>query len=802
MCKKCAAEDRRKEAKKQRDHQLDAQRQQKQMEYAQQLAEIQDEIAHQRRLLRDQAEEQERQNVLRQHKEDLDNLKNAMKQMAKMSIRDDGDKKTSASTAPSDSKTDSTKNGKNGESVHNDQKQDGFSSANNDWQYQKLFEGARNDAIDTLMDMIGLEEVKEKFLAIKARVDTAIRQNIDLKGERFGAVLLGNPGTGKYIFFILSFIFLRRSGSHFSGKTTVARLYAKFLTSVGALPGSFIVETTGSRLANDGVSGCKKQIEDILNNGGGALFIDEAYQLASGTNYGGHQVLDFLLAEVENLVGKVVVILAGYNKQMEAFFAHNPGLPSRFPHEMKFKDYEDHELLKILTYKIHKKYGGRMKIEGGAGGLYSRIVARRIGCGRGHEGFGNAREVENVFARIAERQATRLKKERRAGITVDDMLLTKEDMIGPEPSRALQTSSAWMELQSLIGLKSVKESVEALCNTIQYNYCRELAEKPPVEFSLNRVFLGSPGTGKTSVAKLYGQILADIGLLSNGERACHLTDFWLLHMLTEPVVVKNPADFVGSVIGGSEKNTKGILASTVGKVLVIDEAYGLYGGGSASEGGGKGPDSFKTAVIDTIVAEVQSTPGEDRCVLLLGYKDQMEEMFQNVNPGLSRRFPLSSAFVFEDFTDDELSRIMDLKLKKQGFTVTDQGKKVALEVLSRARNRPNFGNAGEVDILLNTAKSRHQRRLLTGKVDKNADKFEARDFDEDFDRGERAETNIPMLFEGVIGCEGIVAQLEGYRETARNMKKLDMDPREQIPFNFLFRGPPGKSPVNCMNDHC
>ena len=257
------------------------------------------------------------------------------------------------------------------------------------------------------------------------------------------------------------------------------------------------------------------------------------------------------------------------------------------------------------------------------------------------------------------------------------------------------------------------------------------------------------------------------------------------------VVVKNPADFVGSVLGESEKNTKGILASTVGKVLVIDEAYGLYGG--KGDGGGSQADPYKTAIIDTIVAEVQSTPGEDRCVLLLGYKDQMEDMFQKVNPGLSRRFPLDSAFVFEDFTDDELRRILDLKLKQQGLEATDQGKKVALEVLRRARNRPHFGNAGEVDILLNGAKSRHQQRLSTGRKPKNTATLEAQDFDKNFDRGERVETNIRMLFEGVVGCDDIVAQLEGYQEIARNMKNVDMDPREQIPFNFLFRGPPGKA---------
>lgn len=265
-------------------------------------------------------------------------------------------------------------------------------------------------------------------------------------------------------------------------------------------------------------------MEDILNDGGGVVFIDEAYQLTSGSSHGGGAVLDYLLPEVENLTGKIVFVLAGYNKQMESFFAHNPGLPSRFPVEMKFADYTDDELLRIFELKLRKACSG-LRCEDGTAGLFCRIVARRIGRGRGREGFGNARTVENVVARIAKRQATRLRRERRAKKQPDDFLLTKEDLIGPKPAEALVKSKGWEKLSKLIGLKEVKQAVQALVDSAQENYERELSEQPLVEYSLNKVFLGNPGTGKTTVAKLYGEILVDLGFLSKGEgkpatRAC------------------------------------------------------------------------------------------------------------------------------------------------------------------------------------------------------------------------------------------------------------------------------------------
>jgi Cdc6-like AAA superfamily ATPase len=290
--------------------------------------------------------------------------------------------------------------------------------------------------------------------------------------------------------------------------------------NVGALPGDHFFESSGSSLANDGVSVCKAHIDKILEEGGGVFFIDEAYQLVSGNSFGGKAVLDYLLAEVENLTGKVVFVLAGYHKQMEAFFAHNPGIPSRIPIEMTFQDYNDKDLQHIFCHYVNTKYKGIMKLEDGMSGLYARIVARRIGRGRGRDGFGNARDVQNKISQIAERQAKRLRKERKTDKKPDDNFWTKEDLIGPEPSTILKSNLAWGRLQKLIGLASVKQAVQSLLDGIQFNYQRELEEKPLVQYSLNRCFIGSPGTGKTSVAKLYGRILADIGLLSNGEGKC------------------------------------------------------------------------------------------------------------------------------------------------------------------------------------------------------------------------------------------------------------------------------------------
>lgn len=221
---------------------------------------------------------------------------------------------------------------------------------------------------------------------------------------------------------------------------------------------------------------------------------------------------------------------------------------------------------------------------------------------------------------------------------------------------------------------------------------------------------------------------------------------------------------------------------------------------------------YKTAVIDTMVAEIQSVPGDDRCVLLIGYKDQMEEMFQvraflhrelkltllhsrsqNVNPGLARRFAIENAFDFEDFTEPQLMKILEFKLKDQDLAATDDAKEVARELLSRMKNRPNFGNAGEVENLLGQAKARYQKRMASVPASQRMDVvFEPRDIDPDFDRSENASSNLAKIFADVVGCDEVIEKLDRYQKIARAMKQKGLDMRTQIPSNFVFKGPPGR----------
>jgi len=136
---------------------------------------------------------------------------------------------------------------------------------------------------------------------------------------------------------------------------------------------------------------------------------------------------------------------------------------------------------------------------------------------------------------------------------------------------------------------------------------------------------------------------------------------------------------------------------------------------------------------------------------------------------------------------------MELKLKDQDLAASDKAKQVAIEVLNRERSRPNFGNGGSVENLISGAKTRClARRGRMPAADRSSQiTFEPEDIDPDYNRAASASENLGKLFEDVIGCGGIVQRLRNYQTIAQKCKSLGFDPRDQIPTNFVFTGPPG-----------
>lgn len=197
-CRECEAEDKEKERIKQRDHRLDMQRESRQKFYMQQLQEVQDEIAHERRILRDRAEQNDQERSLKQSRQDLENLRRRPERSQNVKVTPKPPSTTVELPSTTDGGRDSacqecSEGGAPDESKRSDACE---LSPGEEWRNQKMYEDAHNEALDSLMEMIGLEDVKSAFLSIKSRVDTAVRQGIGLKTDRFGATLLGNPGTG------------------------------------------------------------------------------------------------------------------------------------------------------------------------------------------------------------------------------------------------------------------------------------------------------------------------------------------------------------------------------------------------------------------------------------------------------------------------------------------------------------------------------------------------------------------------------------------------------------------------------
>ena len=240
------------------------------------------------------------------------------------------------------------------------------------------------------------------------------------------------------------------------------------------------------------------------------------------------------------------------------------------------------------------------------------------------------------------------------------------------------------QLDSLIGLHSVKElvnEVQAFVEIQKRRSALNLASEPVV---LHMIFKGNPGTGKTTVARIIGQLFLAMGVLQKG----HLVEV-------------ERADLVAEYIGQTAQRTREQLRRAQGGVLFIDEAYSLARGGTRD---------FGKEAIDTIVKTMEDQRN-NLIVILAGYSAPMEAFLQT-NPGLRSRFPI--VISFPDYSSFELFRIAEQMLLQREYQLTKAARRKLLRIIEELKERDteNFGNARTVRNMIEKAIRKQAVRLV------------------------------------------------------------------------------------------
>ncbi len=224
------------------------------------------------------------------------------------------------------------------------------------------------------------------------------------------------------------------------------------------------------------------------------------------------------------------------------------------------------------------------------------------------------------------------------------------------------------QLDSLVGLDEVKKDVKSLVNLMKVRKLRQENGLPVPPMSLHMVFMGNPGTGKTTVARLISGLYAAIGVLSKGQ-----------------LVEVDRSGLVAGYVGQTALKTQEVIKSALGGVLFIDEAYSLSSGGE---------NDFGREAIETILKAMEDHR-DDLIVIVAGYSGPMGD-FLSSNPGLESRF--NKYFHFPDYTGEQLMAIFSAQCEKNGYKLTEESEKAARELFDRlyAERNENFGNGRDV----------------------------------------------------------------------------------------------------------
>jgi stage V sporulation protein K len=270
---------------------------------------------------------------------------------------------------------------------------------------------------------------------------------------------------------------------------------------------------------------------------------------------------------------------------------------------------------------------------------------------------------------------------------IDQIDAVRLELRGQLGDRVDVASDAILEFERkfshLVGMESVKSDLRKRVDFLTVNKRREARGRKTDNQRMHMAFVGNPGTGKTTVARLYAELLQSSGLLPSNQ-----------------VVETDRSGLVGEYVGHTEKKTKNVVGKASGGVLFIDEAYALNDRYSSSKG-------FGEEAVDVLVKEMEDRR-DSLVVVFAGYKSPMLD-FIGLNPGLRSRIP--SIIEFPDYSEDELVEIAHRISKSRDLLLEGLAVDRMREVLRLEKEKDGFGNARTVENMLDQAQRNATLRM-------------------------------------------------------------------------------------------
>ena len=450
------------------------------------------------------------------------------------------------------------------------------------------------------------------------------------------------------------------SGPPGTGKTTAARIVAGLFNAVGILKKPEPKEVRADEILSPNREESGVNMRRIIQEARGAvLFIDEAHQLGDEHSPGSNEVVKVLVPAAENLRRELVIILAGYSSEMHTLLAKDPGLSRRFPEHNRilFPDYSLDQLWNILQREVRQR--GFM-IDPAAEARFRALLAKR---GRS-PGFGNAGGVRNLVSEVLE--------QRDSGQDSGARVITQRSLPPLVRRDQALVDATFAELDGMIGIAGVTRQFREVMESIKYDLDEEAAGRGTGSVNThpgNMRFVGPPGTGKTTVARLMKDLLYGMGCLDR------------------PVLLElSPGSITGKYMGWSQANMRDYIKQGRGGVIFIDEAYGLAQGEN---------DTYGQQIVNSLVEEITKPENSDTVFIMAGYKD-MIDTFIRTNAGLDRRF--AREIVFSNFSPDDCLELARRELLSRHHSwedgVEERIRELALEASQEKGSQ--FGNAGWV----------------------------------------------------------------------------------------------------------